>query len=54
VNISQAVARVYAKALFDIGTQDGSLGQIFDELQGIQAAADASPEVNTFTQTGCP
>ena len=51
MNISQAVARVYAKALFDLGEQDGSLGQIFDELHGIQAAADASPEVNDFLQS---
>jgi len=44
VNISQSVARVYAKALFDIGTQGGNLGEIFDDLHGIQAAADATPE----------
>jgi F-type H+-transporting ATPase subunit delta len=51
VNISQAVARVYARALFDIGTQEGSLGTIFDDLNGIQAAVDASPEANAFLQS---
>ena len=51
MNISQAVARVYAKALFDIGTEDGSLGQIFDDLNGIQAVADAAPEVQNFLQS---
>ncbi len=51
MNISQAVARVYAKALFDIGTQEGSLGQIFDDLHGIQAAADAAPEANAVLQS---
>ena len=51
MNISQAVARVYAKALFDIGTEDGSLGQIFDDLNGIQSVADSSPEVQNFLQS---
>ena len=51
MNISQAVARVYAKALFDIGTEDGSLGRIFDDLNGIQAAADSAPEVQVFLQS---
>jgi F-type H+-transporting ATPase subunit delta len=48
VNISQAVARVYAKALFDIGTENGSLGQIYDDLRGIQAVADSGLEETQF------
>jgi len=51
VNISQAVARVYAKALFDIGTQEGNLGEIFDDLHGVQAAIEASREANNFLQS---
>lgn len=48
MNISQAVARVYAKALFDIGTQDGSLGQIYDDLRALQAVAEYSRQSNNF------
>jgi F-type H+-transporting ATPase subunit delta len=48
VNISQSVARVYAKALFDIGTEEGNLGQIYDDLRGIQAVADSGPEEGRF------
>jgi len=51
VNVSQAVARVYARALFDIGTQEGILGQIYDDLHAIQAVADATPEANAFLQS---
>jgi len=48
VNISQAVARVYAEALFDIGTKEGLLGEIYDDLRTVQAAAESGPEVNRF------
>jgi len=34
-NVSQAAARVYAQALFDIGTKDGSVGQIYDDLHAV-------------------
>jgi F-type H+-transporting ATPase subunit delta len=34
MNISQAAARVYAKALFDIGIETNSVGQIYDDLHG--------------------
>ena len=34
MNVSQAAARVYAKALFDIGIETGSVGQIYDDLHG--------------------
>jgi F-type H+-transporting ATPase subunit delta len=37
-NVSQAAARVYAQALFDIGLKTDSVGQIFDDLH---AANDA-------------
>ncbi|MGH9001747.1 MAG: ATP synthase F1 subunit delta [Acidimicrobiia bacterium] len=40
MNVSPAAARVYARALFDIGLQDGSVGSIYDDLQGVQAALD--------------
>jgi len=48
VNISQAVARVYAKALFDIGTANGSLGEIYDDLRGVQAVAEAGTQEGRF------
>ncbi|MEM8882991.1 MAG: ATP synthase F1 subunit delta [Planctomycetota bacterium] len=51
MNISQAVARVYAKALFDIGMAEGTLGEIFDDLKGIQAVADSSPEAQVFFES---
>jgi F-type H+-transporting ATPase subunit delta len=37
-NVSQAAARVYAQALFDIGLETGTVGQIYDDLH---AAYDA-------------
>jgi len=48
VNTSNAVARVYARALFDIGVEDGSLGRIYDDLQGVKAAAESSTEAVQF------
>jgi F-type H+-transporting ATPase subunit delta len=48
VNVSQVVARVYAKALFDIGTKEGILGQIYDDLRGVQDAVEAGPESGRF------
>ena len=51
MNISQAVARVYAKALFDIGTQEGNLGEIYDDLNGVQAAVEASRQTSNFLQS---
>ena len=51
MNVSQAVARVYARALFDIGSQEGALGQIYDDLRGVQAAADSSKDVVRFLQS---
>lgn len=31
-NVSQAAARVYAQALFDIGLETGTVGEIYDDL----------------------
>jgi F-type H+-transporting ATPase subunit delta len=38
MNVSQAAARVYAEALFDIGIETGTIGQVYDDLH---AAYDA-------------
>ena len=38
MNVSQVAARVYAKALFDIGIETGTIGQVYDDLH---AAYDA-------------
>jgi len=38
MNVSQAAARVYAEALFDIGIETGTIGQVHDDLH---AAFDA-------------
>ena len=35
MNVSQAAARVYAQALFDIGLSEGSVGQIYDDLHAV-------------------
>ena len=35
MNVSQAAARVYAQALFDIGLAEGSVGQIYDDLHAV-------------------
>jgi F-type H+-transporting ATPase subunit delta len=37
-NVSQAAARVYAQALFDIGLAEGSVGQIYDDLHAVYDA----------------
>jgi len=38
MNVSQAAARVYAGALFDIGIETGSVGQIYDDLHAVHDA----------------
>ena len=38
MNVSQAAARVYASALFDIGIETGSVGQIYDDLHAVHDA----------------
>jgi F-type H+-transporting ATPase subunit delta len=48
VNVSQAVARVYAKALFDIGSKEGNLGQIYDDLQSVSQVIEMGPTQGRF------
>jgi F-type H+-transporting ATPase subunit delta len=38
MNVSNAAARVYAKALFDIGLKEGSVGRIYDDLHAVSEA----------------
>jgi F-type H+-transporting ATPase subunit delta len=38
MNVSSAAARVYAKALFDIGVDENSIGKIYDDLHSVHAA----------------
>ncbi len=40
INVSQAAARVYAKALFDIGLAEQAVGRIYDDLHAVRAAID--------------
>ena len=49
MSISLAAARIYAKALFDIGAEGDSLDRISDELQAVQGAiAGLPPEQRVF------
>ena len=49
MNVSQAAARVYAKALFDIGMETGSVGQIYDDLHAVHNALNGlEPDLRTF------
>ena len=49
MNVSPAAGRVYARALFDIGVQDGSVGAIYDDLHAVQAALEGlDPELQAF------
>ena len=41
MRISQAAARIYAKALFDIGVDGDSLDRISDELHAVRTAFDS-------------
>jgi F-type H+-transporting ATPase subunit delta len=38
MDVSHAAARVYAKALFDIGVEEQAVGSIYDDLQAVSAA----------------
>jgi F-type H+-transporting ATPase subunit delta len=38
VNVSPAAARVYARALFDIGVEEQAVGQIYDDLHAVHEA----------------
>jgi F-type H+-transporting ATPase subunit delta len=49
MNVSQAAARVYAKALFDIGLEEGSVGQIYDDLHAVFDALNGlDADLRTF------
>jgi F-type H+-transporting ATPase subunit delta len=37
MNVSSAAARVYAKALFDIGVEEQAVGTIYDDLRAVYA-----------------
>jgi F-type H+-transporting ATPase subunit delta len=40
VNVSPAAARVYARALFDIGVEERAVGQIYDDLHAVHEALE--------------
>ena len=49
MSISQAAARIYAKALFDIGVEGGSLEGIADDLHGVHdAIGGLDPQLQVF------
>ncbi len=49
MNVSSAAARVYAKALFDIGVEEQAVGQIYDDLHAVDAAISGlDPELRAF------
>lgn len=49
MNVSEAAARVYAKALFDIGTETNSIGQIHDDLHAVHDTLNAlDPDLRAF------
>ena len=49
MNVSQAAARVYAEALFDIGMETGSVGQIYDDLHAVyNALNEMDADLRTF------
>jgi F-type H+-transporting ATPase subunit delta len=49
MNVSHAAARVYAKALFDIGAAEGAVGQIYDDLHAVYDALNGlDPDLRTF------
>ena len=49
MNVSSAAARVYARALFEIGIAEKSVGRIFDDLHAVHAAIRGlDPELRAF------
>ena len=47
--VSQAAARIYAKAVFDVGVDSDSLQEIADELHAVRDAINGlDPELRTF------
>jgi F-type H+-transporting ATPase subunit delta len=51
MNVSRAAARVYAKALFELGVAGKSVGRIHDELHAVHAAIEGlDPRLRAFFQ----
>jgi len=51
MNVSHAAARVYAKALFDLGVGEKSIGQIYDDLHAVhKAIEELDPKLRAFFQ----
>ena len=48
LNVSQAVARVYAQALSDLGEDQGSLARIVDDLRGVRELFDKDKTFREF------
>ena len=49
MNVSPAAARVYARALFDMGLEEGVVGEIYDDLHAVDEALDSlDPELQAF------
>ncbi|MGH8999877.1 MAG: ATP synthase F1 subunit delta [Acidimicrobiia bacterium] len=49
MNVSQAAARVYARALFEIGLEEQAVGRIYDDLHAVHTAINGlDPELRTF------
>jgi F-type H+-transporting ATPase subunit delta len=49
VNVSPAAARIYAKALFDIGVEEQAVGEIYDDLHAAHdALAGLDAELQAF------
>jgi F-type H+-transporting ATPase subunit delta len=49
MNVSQAAARVYAKALFDIGVETNSVGQTYEDLHAVHNALNGlDADLRTF------
>jgi len=49
MNVSRAAARVYARALFDLGLEEGLVGRIYDDLHAVLAAIRGlDPDLRAF------
>jgi len=49
MNVSHAAARVYARALFDIGLAEGAVGRIYDDLHAVhEAILGLDPDLREF------
>ncbi|MCK6461508.1 MAG: ATP synthase F1 subunit delta [Planctomycetes bacterium] len=51
MNVSRAAARVYARALFELGVEEKSVGRIFDDLHAVHTAIQGlDPKLRAFFQ----